>query len=82
MANTFFALRNGAVGEDHGRCTCGESDMYWAYAHEPGCGMDLIGFLPGMPDTEDSFDLLPSSLWDMSGVDYSTGPRVTEVPQP
>ena len=78
MTGQFGALSNGAVYEETDRCTCGYSSSI--YPHEPECGLELVGFIAG-PDfaIEDEGALLPSMLWDFSGVDYSAGPHTTST---
>lgn len=82
MAGRFGALTNGAVYMESDQCNC--SGMA-GYPHEPNCGLELIGFLarsaaaPSTPRYLDDPSLLPSMLWDFSGVDYSAGPHTTPV---
>lgn len=70
----FAALRNGAVYLDEGTCECG-----FCPCSDFQCGKYLIGFLPGV-GTGAGEDLLPSSLWDFSGVDYHAGWNYGTVP--
>lgn len=59
----FYCTETGAVYEDSG-CRC-----YSPYDCEGwSCGKELIGFLPH-PDIPEP-QLLPSSLWDFSAIDY------------
>ena len=77
MAGRFGALTNGAVYEETDRCNC--SGMV-GYPHESECGLELVGFIadPRFAVGDDGV-LLPSMLWDFSGVDYSAGPHTTPV---
>lgn len=85
MSGRFGTLPNGAVYQESDLCTCYGGEP--GYGHEPHCGHELIGFLPvpeGANPAGTVFDfvdpdLLPSMLWDFSGVDYSTGPYAIGV---
>ena len=65
----------GAVWIYSGECSCAYPDCGGYSAHEPHCGMDLVGYLPRaaavMPDADPWYgaepDLIPAMLWDFGG---------------
>lgn len=66
-------MSNGGVVLETGECTCAFPDCGGYSMHEPGCGLELVGWLPGeashnLPGTfDDEPTLLPTMLWDFGG---------------